>query len=91
MFYTNIESCVINNGSALDYFRLERGVRQGDPLSLYLLLLAIETLAIAICENEEMKGINIGQEKTKLFQYADDTTAVLLDLNSAQLIFISAA
>ena len=60
MFYTNIESCVINNGSASDYFRLKRGVRQGDPLSPYLFLLAIETLAIAIRKNNEIKGIKIG-------------------------------
>ena len=33
MPYTNIQSCVINNGMASDYFTLERGVRQGDPLS----------------------------------------------------------
>ena len=35
-FYKNIQSCVINNGLMSDYFTLERGVRQGDPLSPYL-------------------------------------------------------
>ena len=80
MFCTNIQSCVINNGIASDYFMLERGVRQGDPLSPYLFLLAVETLAIAIRENKEIKGVKIGQ-------YADDTTAVLSDLNSAQILF----
>ena len=34
-FYYNIQSCVINNGITSDYFILERGVRQGDPLSPY--------------------------------------------------------
>ena len=77
---------MINNGSASDYFRLERGVRQGDPLSPYLFL-AIETLPIAIRENKEIKGIKIKQEETKLLQYADDTTAVLSDLNLAQYLF----
>ena len=37
-FYKNIQSCVINNGCSSDYFTLERGVRQGDPLSLIFLL-----------------------------------------------------
>ena len=77
MFYTDIQSCVKNNGIASDYFMLERGVRQGDPLSPYLFLLAVETKAIAIRENKEIKGVKIGQEETKLLQYADDTTAVL--------------
>ena len=32
-FYKNIESCTLNNGFFSEYFKLERGVRQGDPLS----------------------------------------------------------
>ena len=34
-FYKNIESCVLNNGFFSDYFKLEHGVRQGNPLSPY--------------------------------------------------------
>ena len=33
------ESCVINGGHTTTYFRLERGARQGDPISAYLLCL----------------------------------------------------
>ena len=46
-------------------------------MSPYLFLLAVKILAIAIRENEEVKGIVIDQQETKLLQYADDTTAVL--------------
>ena len=35
IFYKNIQSCVINNGLCYDYFNIERGVTQGDPLSPY--------------------------------------------------------
>ena len=86
-FYKNIQSCVINNGLMSNYFTLERGVRQGDPLSPYLFVVAIESLAIAIRKNPAIKGITIGNEETKLLQYADDMTAVLSDINSAQALF----
>ena len=89
VFYQNIRSCVINNCTFSDYFNLERGVRQGDPLSPYLFILAVETLAISIRSNVLIKGITIGNEETKLLQYADDTTAVLSDTNSAQAVFDS--
>ena len=86
-FYINVESCTLNNGSFSDYFKLERGVRQDDPLSPYLFVLAIETLAIAIRQNSEIKGIFIGKEETKLLQYADDSIAILSDKNSATALF----
>ena len=33
---TNQESCVMNGGNSTGYFNLERGARQGDPISAYL-------------------------------------------------------
>ena len=86
-FYKNIQSCVINNGITSDFFTLQRGARQGDPLSPYLFVIATEVLAIAVRQNKEIKGIRIGKEETKLLQYADDTTAVLSDINSARALF----
>ena len=86
-FYNNIQSCVINNGITSDYFTLKRGVRQGDPLSPYLFIVAVETLAIAVRQNITIRGITIGKNETKLLQYADDTTAVLSDVDSARVLF----
>ena len=87
MFYKNIKSCIINNGTSSNFFVLERGVRQGDPLSPYLFIVAVETLAIAIRQNAAIRGIVIGKEETKLLQYADDITAVMADTNPAKVLF----
>ena len=81
-FYKNIQSCIINNSTTSGFFILECGVRQGDPLSPYLFVLAAEALAIAVRQNKAIIGINIGKEETKLLQYADDMTATLSDINS---------
>ena len=44
----------------------------------------MEILAIAIRNQENIKGMSINGLETKLLQYADDTTAILSDLDSAQ-------
>lgn len=64
-FYKNTQSCVINNGITSDDFTFERRVRQGDPLSPYLFVVAVETLAVAIRQNSLMKGITIGKKEKK--------------------------
>ena len=32
----NQDSCIINGGTTKNYFKVERGTRQGDPISAYL-------------------------------------------------------
>ena len=56
IFYSNISSSVINNGFALDFFSLQRGVRQGCSLSGLLFVLAVEALAQAIRQDENIRG-----------------------------------
>ena len=83
--YRNISSSVINNGVTTKQFLLERGVRQGDPLSPYLFILAGEILSNVIRQNANIKGLNIDDKYIKMLQYADDTTGILKDEKSAKL------
>ena len=77
LFYCRPESCVLNNGWASNFFEIQRGVRQGCPLSPYLFVLSVEVLAKAIRKNQSIKGIFVNRREIKLSQYADDTTLIL--------------
>ena len=84
VFYTDISSCVTNNGFASPFFILNRGVRQGCPLSRLLFVLGIELLNLTIQTNSDIKGISVGDEEIKNTLYADDTTLFVKDLESVQ-------
>ena len=73
VLYNNISSRVVNNGYISESFSLSRGVRQGDPLSPYLFILAVEPLATAVKRDENIKGITIQDLEALISQYADDT------------------
>ena len=75
-FFTNISRCIINNGMYTPYFEVQRGVRQGDPLSPYLFITEAEILAITFRSKTDIQGLKIGQEELKIVQYADDLTVV---------------
>ena len=86
ILYTNINSCVLNNGYFTEFFKLERGVRQGCPLSAYLFLLAVEVLGSKIRNTKQVKGIKIGNHVCKILQFADDTNCILADLDSLEKV-----
>ena len=82
VFYSGISSCVMNNGFASQLFEIKRGVRQGDPLSPYLFIIALEILNISIRENREIIGIKVGNEEIKLNVFADDLTTFVKNTRS---------
>ena len=57
---------VILNGEKLKAFPLRSGTRQGCPLLPLLFKIILEVLGMAIREEKEVKGIQIGIEEVKL-------------------------
>ena len=76
-FYQNITSSVLNNGFSTGPFEIQRGVRQGDPLSPCLFIIILEVLAISIRENDDIQGIVVDGVEIKIEVFADDLTAFL--------------
>ena len=79
-FYSNISSCVLNNGFTTDLFPVRSGVRQGDPLSPLFFILA--RLACQIREDNEIRGILVKGEEIKLTVFADNMTCFHRDMAS---------
>ena len=78
IFYKDITACVAVNGSYTKWFQIQRGVRQGDPLSPYLYLISAEILSLLIKKNKDIKGITLKDNvEALLSQFADDTSLFL--------------
>ena len=53
------ESCIINGSNSTQYFDLERGARQGGPISAYIFILALKVLSLLVRNNKDINGLNI--------------------------------
>lgn len=72
---------VLVNGSPSGDFKMERGLRQGDPLSPFLYLLVAEGLSILVNRAVDfgiLEAAEVGRDKVRVshLQYADDTVFV---------------
>ncbi|KAJ9539002.1 hypothetical protein OSB04_031735 [Centaurea solstitialis] len=74
---TTTRVSILVNGSPTKEFRMEKGVRQGDPLAPFLFILAMEGLYVAMKEAKLkciFKGIHLDnvREEISILLYADD-------------------
>lgn len=79
IFTTNIKSKIIINGKLSKSIKIERSVRQGCPLSMYLYAFSLEPLIYYINQNKNIVGISIPNysQQIKTIQHADDTSALV--------------
>ena len=61
---------------------MERGVRQGCPLSGLLFVIEIEILLSALQKDPTIRGILVGKKERTIAQYADDTSVLVRALDS---------
>ena len=82
--YQNATTRVAINGVLSEPFKIQRGIRQGDPLSCPIFDLAIEPLACMIREDQNIKGLSIPgiDEPIKANFFADDTSLYLCETDS---------
>ena len=76
----------MNNGFSTGYFSIERGTRQGDPLSAYIFILCLEILFIQIRNDSSIKGFKFNNIEITLTAFADDTTFLVKDVQSLRRI-----
>lgn len=74
--YCEPKACIKNNGWLTETFELQRGIRQGCPVSALLFILSMEILACALRSNNNIKGFNLSTRDemptVKCLQHADD-------------------
>ena len=63
IFLKNQEPCVLNGSTTTKYYLLGRGARQGDPISAYLFILALEILFQLIKSKPEINNEKSKEEK----------------------------
>ena len=84
MLLNSQQSCLINGVNTTPYFNSEKAARQGDPLSAYLFILALEVLFVFIKSKENIKVIESFKRVFLYTAYAGYSTFFLRDTPSVK-------
>ena len=79
VLYMEPMAAVLANGLRSTNFVVQRGSRQGCPLSPLLFAVAVEPLAEAIRRDPIITGLNVGVKSHKISLYADDVLLFMLN------------
>ena len=82
VFYADRASKCLINGNLTDMFKVERGIRQGCPLSMLLFIISQEPLYTCIEKCHKILPFRTPNSSLKLQGYADDTNIILSDEQS---------
>ena len=77
VLYSNASTQIKINGYFTNTIPLNRGLRQGCPLSMMLYVICIELLALQLRKNPNLVGFKIGGEKIISLHYADDAIIII--------------
>ena len=96
---SSVSYAILVNGNAKGWVKASRGLRQGDPLSLFLFTIVANVLSRMLLKAEEesvLEGFRVGRNRIRVtrLQFADDTiffanscTEELQILKSLLLVF----
>ena len=74
----NVQASILQSGYLSEFFNIQRGCGQGDPIAPYLVLLCAQILYLMILyNNNNIKGIHINNCSYKISQFANDTIIFL--------------
>lgn len=88
LIFNQIQTCIVNAGHTSSYFEPTRGIRQGCCVSPYLFILCVEVMATLIRQSPNILGLQLGDDTTKILQFADDSTCLLRSFSSLNPLLV---
>ena len=76
LFFCNREAYILLGGELSKTILLEQGVPQGDVVSPYIFILAVELLLIKINNTKLIEGITYATRESRSETFADDTSSL---------------
>lgn len=80
--YKNSSTSIQCGPSIIKDILINRGVKQGDPISSLCFIAVLDEL---IAELEELPGVKIGNSKAACLAYADDLLLISQNVDEAQI------